>query len=83
MLSEGIVSIAHRTAACELTRELANLMVSMAAAIARARRSAPPAGPIAAHLRDIDDAFAAPIGLAQKLIMAVHASHDCPEPPVL
>jgi hypothetical protein len=62
--------------ACELTRELTNHLVAMAALLARARRRVPSEGAAGGELRAIDLAFAEPIDLARKLSMAVHEDHD-------
>ena len=70
------------SASCDLAQELANLMVGIAAHIARARRSLPPVDPFGSQLQNIDDAFGEPISLARKLVMAVHANHACSEAPV-
>jgi hypothetical protein len=65
--------------ACELTRELTNLMVAIAASIERSRRRVAPTDSLQRELQAIDDAFAQPIALARKLFIAVYATHDCGE----
>jgi hypothetical protein len=62
--------------ACELTRELTNHLVAIAALLARARRRFPPSAAAGRELHAIDLAFAEPIDLARKLSMAVHEDHD-------
>jgi hypothetical protein len=58
--------------ACELTQELTNNLVALAALLARARRRFPDSDAAGRELRAIDQAFAEPIDLARKLSMAVH-----------
>jgi hypothetical protein len=62
---------------CELMGELSSLMVGVAAALARAQRHLRATDPIRAELCQVDEAFAAPISLARKLAVLVHATHDC------
>ncbi len=66
--------------ACELTRELTNLMVAIAASIERSRRRVAPTDALQVGLQTIDDAFAGPIALARKLFVAVYAAHECRDP---
>ena len=60
---------------CELTQELTHQLVSLAALLARARRRLPEGSVAGRELHAIDRAFAEPIGLAQKLNMAVYCDH--------
>ena len=61
--------------ACNLTQELTNHLVAVAALLARARRNFPIDGATGRELQAIDEAFAEPIDLARKLSMAVHSTH--------
>jgi hypothetical protein len=62
---------------CELMGELSSMMVGIAAALARAQRRLHPTDALRMELHELDESFAAPISLARKLAVAVHAAHDC------
>ena len=61
--------------ACRLSGELTNQLVGLAALLARAMRRFPAHDRVGREIHAIDHAFAEPIELARKLIMAVHEDH--------
>lgn len=64
--------------ACAVTQELSNLLVVIAADLARMRRHLGEEGQLDGELLAIDEAFAEPIALARKVCVAVPSWLEIP-----